>query len=81
MNDLIKYLLAIIFLILAIPIGNFLARVTKEELNQGQKWFKAIIFTSIFGSIISLFLMNDIFLFSFLFILAVTSRSLKTNKK
>ena len=77
MEEMIKLLIGVIFLLLGIPIGNYLASQTKEELKEGQKWFRGIIFFSGIGSIISLILKNDILLFSFLFIAVVTSRSLR----
>lgn len=77
MKEVIQILIGIVFLILGIPIGNFLAQLTKEELGTGQKWFKLIIIAGLVGSIISLISGNDILLFTFLFIMIVTSRSLK----
>jgi hypothetical protein len=77
MQEIIKIIIGIVFLILGIPIGNFLAKKTKEELKAGRKWFKLIVITSLAGAIISLILGNDALLFSFLFIAIVTSRSLR----
>ena len=77
MQELIKILLGIVFLALGIPIGNFLAKITKEELKSGQKWFKLIVLLALIGAIIFLVLGNDIILFSLLFIAIVTSRCLK----
>jgi len=81
MQDIIKIPIGIVLLVLGIPIGNFLAKITKEELKTGQKWFKLIIIASLVGSVISLISGNDILLFTFLFIMIVTSRSLKERKK
>jgi|TARA_B100001971_G_C18202846_1_gene545716 hypothetical protein len=77
MQEIIKLVIGILFLILAFPIGSYLSKITKEELKQGQKWFKLIILVSLIGVIASLILKNDILFFSFLFILITTSRSLK----
>jgi uncharacterized membrane protein YoaK (UPF0700 family) len=77
MEGVYTYSLAIILLVLGIPIGNFLARITKEELKSGKKWFKLLIFISLVSSIISFFIGNDPLFFSFLFIAVVTSRSLR----
>lgn len=71
-----KMIIGIIFLILGFFIGNFLAKKTEEELKPGKPYFKIIIYISLIGSIISLFLRNDSLLFAFLFIIIVTSRSL-----
>ncbi len=82
MQEIIRLLIGIFVLILGIPIGNLLARWTKEELGAGQRWFKIIILFSLIGSLISLISGNDILLFTFLFIMIVTSRSLrKKNRK
>ncbi len=77
MQELIKILLGIVFLALGIPIGNLLAKLTKEELKSGQRWFKLIIALSLIGAIVFLILGNDVLLFSLLFIAIVTSRCLK----
>jgi len=77
MEEIIKILIGIAVLISGYPLGNFLARITKEELKDGKKWFKLIVTLSFAGGIIGLILGNDILLFSFFFIAIVTSRSLK----
>jgi hypothetical protein len=76
MNILITYIIAIFVILLAIPIGNFLKKQTKEEIKIGQNWFKLIILFSLIGSIFSIFLKNDILFLTFIFIAIVTSRSL-----
>jgi uncharacterized protein HemY len=77
MIELIKLIIGVFVLILGIPIGNWLSRTTKEELGQGQKWFKRIVIISLIGVLVGLILRNDVLLFSFAFIAIVTSRSLK----
>ena len=77
MQQIIQILIGMGILALGIPIGNYLARATKEELKSGQKWFKLIIITSLIGGIIGLIIGNDILLFSFFFIAVVTSRCLR----
>ena len=81
MQEIIKLLIGTAFLILGIPIGNYLARITKEELLKGQIWFKRIIILSLIGVVGSLIMNNDILLFSFAFIAIVTSRSIQEKKK
>jgi len=76
MNDVIKALIGIGVLILGYFIGNILAMKTKEELFQGKKWFKIIVFSSLAGGVIGLILRNDVIMFSFFFMAIVTSRSL-----
>jgi hypothetical protein len=77
MEEVLRIVLGAVFLLLGIPIGKFLAKITKEELKAGQPWFKAIIIVSLVGAIASAFYLNDILFFSFLFIAIVTSKSLK----
>ena len=77
MQELIKLIIGIIVLALGYPIGTYLAKLTTEELKPGQIWFKPLIVISLIGAVVSLFFRNDIFLFSFLFIAIVTSRSLR----
>ena len=77
MQEIFGIFIGILVLVLAFPIGSLLSKSTKEELKQGQKWFKMIIIFSFLGSIISLIVKNDILFFSFLFIIIVISRSLR----
>jgi hypothetical protein len=77
MEELLKISIGIFFLILGFYIGDFLAKITKEELKSGQIWFKLIIFLSLFFSVVFLILKQDILFFSFLFIAIVTARSLR----
>ena len=77
MQDIIKIFMGILVIMLGVPVGNYLAKFTKEELKSGQKWFRIIIILSLIGAIIGLILGDDILLFSFLFIATVTSRSLR----
>ena len=73
----IQLLIGIFALMLGIPIGLYLARVTREELKIGQRWFKLIAIFSLIGAGISMFYRSDIILFSFLFIAIVTGMSLR----
>ena len=77
MEEVLRIVIGAIFLLLGIPIGNFLAKITKEELKVGRPWFKIIIVISLVGAIASVIYRNDILFFSFLFIAMVTSKSLK----
>ena len=76
MQQLTNLLIGICVLALGIPIGNLLAKIAKEELKSGQKWFKLIILLSLIGGFIGLIINNDILMFSLFFIAIVTSRSL-----
>ncbi len=81
MNSLIQLALGIAVLVLGYPLGYFLARVTKEEIESGQRWFKIIIAVSLICASASIILKNDALLFSFLFFAVVTSASLKHKQK
>lgn len=77
MQEIYKLLIGIGILVLGIPIGNILAKKTKEELQSGKNWFKLLIVLSLIGSILCLIFRQDALLFGFLFIAIITSRSLK----
>ena len=77
MQEIFKLLIGVAVLVLGIPVGNFLAKQTKEELKDGKKYFKIIIFLSLIGGFIGLILRNDVLMFSLFFIAIVTSRSLR----
>jgi len=77
MDEILRFAIAIIVLAIGIPIGNYLAKSTREELKPGKKWFKRIVLLSLIGVVIGLIIGNDVFLFSFGFIAIVTSRSLR----
>lgn len=77
MQQIINLLIGILILSLGFPIGNYLAKTTKEELSSGQKWFRLIIITSLIGGVIGLIISNDILMFSLFFIAIVTSRCLR----
>jgi hypothetical protein len=77
MQEIYSILIGISVLFIGFFIGNFLAKITKDESKAGQKWFKIIILASAIGAIITLIIGNDALLFSFLFFMVVTSRSLR----
>lgn len=77
MQDIYYLLIGIVVLFLGIPVGDLLAKSTKEELKSGKKYFRIITLISLLGALISLFTGKDYLLFSFLFIAVVTSRSIK----
>ena len=53
MDEIWKILISLAVLLLGIPIGNFLAKITKEELKVGRGWFKLLMFIGIVGGVIS----------------------------
>ena len=77
MLESLKIIIGTFILILGIPIGNLLAKYTKEELKDGKKWFNLLIFIGLIGGITGLIIRNDALMFSFLFIAVVSSRSLR----
>ena len=77
MQEILKLLVGVLFLCLAWPVGNFIAKITKEELISGKKYFKIILFASFVVGIFGLVLQNDALLFTMFFIAIVKSRSLK----
>ncbi|MCX6750509.1 MAG: hypothetical protein NTZ83_03555 [Candidatus Pacearchaeota archaeon] len=81
MQEIYKLLIGIAVLLLGIPIGNILAKNTKEELKDGRKWFLLLIALCFIGAILNLIFRNDALLFTFLFIAIVTSGSLGKQKK
>jgi uncharacterized membrane protein YoaK (UPF0700 family) len=81
MGDVINLLVGIIILILGWLLGELLARIAKEELKAGQKWFVLIVYAGLIGGFISLIFQNDILMFSFFFISIVTSRSLRKRRQ
>ena len=77
MKEMINLFIGILVLLVGVPLGNLLARVTKEELKSGQKWFKLVVILSLLGGVVGLVLSDDVLMFSCFFIAVVTSRSLK----
>ena len=74
MQEVVKLLIGILVLILGVPLGSYLARQTKDELKQGQKWFRLIIIFSLIGGAIGLIIGDDVLLFS-LFFIAIETRT------
>jgi hypothetical protein len=44
-------IIEILFLVLAIPTGLLIAHLTKEELKQGKKYFRALIILSVLATV------------------------------
>ncbi len=73
---MIKIILGAITLLLSIPLGLFLAYLTRDELVGGRKYFKLIIFISGLTGIIFLFFNLEVSL-SLFFIFITTLICLK----
>lgn len=80
MREAIKLIIGIGVLILGFFIGNFIARLTKDELVSGQIYFKSLVLIGLIGGIIGLIIQNDVLLFSMFFISIVSSRSVLGKK-
>lgn len=72
-----NFVIGIGALLIGWGLGEIIAKNTSEELQNGQKWFKLVISVSLIGALVSLFFINDVLLFTFLFIAIVASRSIK----
>ena len=81
MQEMIRLLIGIVFLLLGIPIGIFLRKKTEDESKIGQKWFKIIIILGLVGGIVGLIIGNDVLFFSLLFVAIVTSGSLRKENR
>ena len=77
MEDWLKIIIALAVLLLGIPIGNLLARYTKEELKVGKKWFQLLMVLGVVGGLLGLIFQKDALMFTLFFIAIVSSRSLK----
>ena len=77
MQEIFKLLIGVAVLVLAFPIGDILAKKTKEELKQGRGWFKLIVYASLAGGVVGMLIGNDVLMFSFFFMALVTNRSLR----
>jgi len=84
--EYLKYLLLIVVLLCAIPLGYLLKNITKEELKSGKKYFKLIWTSSLILTVvlfvISLFIninaqLKNTAIFSLIFIAIVSFISWK----
>jgi len=76
-----QFFLILVFLFLAFPIGNYLAKITSLEVKQGKIWFVILTMLSLFGFVFFLFLKNLEISISLLFICLVTYQSLKKSAR
>jgi len=77
MQQTLSLLIGILVLLLGIPLGNYLACWTKDELMSGQKWFRLIIVVCLIGGFAGLIFSDDVLMFSLFFIAVVTRGSLR----
>ena len=77
MNEFIQIGFGVLSLIIAFFLGKFVASISKDELHMGHKWFETILLISFLGVISSAIFRNDALMFTFLFILVFTSRSVR----
>ena len=69
---MIKIFLIVIEILLSIPTGYLLAWLCKDELIKGRKWFKIILFFSLFILIIMLIIGNYPIFFTMIFFIIMT---------
>lgn len=81
MEELLRLLLGIFVLILGIPIGNFIKKLTLDEQKDGQKWFKLLTLIGLIGGFTGLLIKEDWVLFTFFFIAIVSSKNLQKKKR
>jgi hypothetical protein len=67
----------VLILLTAIPAGLLVAWLTKEELRAGKKWFKMIIALSLAGSVIFLFLKNEVVTLTLMYMAIVSYMSIR----
>ena len=81
MEENVMLLVSVFILLLGVPLGRVLRRFAgKEEIDIGQKYFKAIIIITILGTIVSLVFQKTYLVFTFVFILILTKESIKNKK-
>lgn len=76
-----KFILSVIVLALAFPLGNLLRNLTQDEQKDGRKYFIIILWISLILGTLGAILKKDGIMFTFFFITIVTSRSLIPIKK
>jgi hypothetical protein len=81
MEEVLKLLIGSFVLLLGIPIGDLISKLTKEELSSGKIYFKILVLIGLIGGLVGLVMGNDVLLFTMFFISIVTSRSLRFSSK
>jgi hypothetical protein len=81
MEEIYKLFVGSLIVIAGFPIGKVLAKKTKDELKDGQKWFKLIVILSLVAGIIGLVIRRDVLFFTTFFFASVASGSLKKRNR
>lgn len=81
MDKTLSLIIGVVALVLAFPIGRLLAHLTKEELKDGQVWFRILTFVGLLGGLLGLILQIDWMLFFSFFIAIISSQSLINKKR
>lgn len=76
MQEVLNFIIGVLALFLSFPLGLYLRKLTVDENKEGQIWFKVLVVASLIGAFVSIFLKNDVLLFTFLFMAIVASGSL-----
>jgi len=85
--ELYQYLLLVVIIAFAFPAGSFIAKLTKEELKAGKRWFQLLIVLAIAVIISSLCILKNcgedflLIASSMLFIIIIASVSIAKEKK
>lgn len=74
-------IIEIILLIAAVPIGLFIARLAKDELKDGSRWFRLLVSISLSLSILSLLFGKPYQTLTLIFIAIVSFLSFTRSKK
>jgi hypothetical protein len=75
-----NWILNVVILLLAIPVGFLIAYLCRDELVQGRKWFQGVIALCFIGAIYFFIVENQIIVFSLAFLAIVAFISLLKSK-
>lgn len=77
MDEIIKLIIGAAVLVGGYFLGNWLAKVTKEEIQKGKRWFFILVLVGLAGGTYGFISGSDFLLFTMFFITIVSSRSLR----
>lgn len=69
---MIKLIIGVFVLLLGFVFGGFLKKITRDEMQKGRRWFFILMIGGLIGGVVGLILLNDVLIFSFLFISIVS---------
>jgi hypothetical protein len=77
----LSWILAVLVVVLAFPLGMFVEKFTIEEIKQGKKYLRTIFLVSLIGFILSVFFQQVVLSCSFAFFALFTKGSLFMSRK